>query len=90
MGILAPLIRPAQHEGSPPRAGFVGTNQGEMMPTIKLSLSIGYGNAMRKEEEDIDDEFWASMTEKEREEYVDELAQDWADGYIEISAKVEE
>ena len=60
------------------------------MPTIKLSLSIGYGNAMRKEEEDIDDEFWASMTEKEREEYVDELAQDWADGYIEISAKVEE
>ncbi len=60
------------------------------MPTVKLSLSIGFANASRENEEVIDDELWDSMDEKEREEYLDELATFWANNYIDIGVKIVE
>lgn len=60
------------------------------MPTVKLELSIGYAGAIRKETEEIDDELWESMNDKERADYLDEVAQEWADNYISISAEIVE
>lgn len=60
------------------------------MPTIKLHLSIGYANASRSDEEEIDDELWESLSEEEREELLDEIATDWGNNYIDLSAIVKE
>lgn len=60
------------------------------MPLIKMNLSIGYAGADRNDEEYIDDEEWEAMTEKERNQLLDELSTDWANNFIEIAAWVEE
>lgn len=60
------------------------------MPTVKLHLSIGYANASHSAEEEIDDELWEWLDEAGREELLDELAQNWANNYINISAFVQE
>ena len=58
------------------------------MPKVKLNLTIGYPGAERNDEEDIDDELWDSLDEREREKLLDELASDWANNYIGFSAMV--
>jgi len=60
------------------------------MPTVKLRLSIGYVGAVRTEEEEIDDELWESLDENGREKLLDEIAQEWSQDYIDLSARVEE
>lgn len=60
------------------------------MPKVRLNLSIGYAGADRNEVEDIDDAFWESLTAEEREKYLDELARDWANNYVEYNAEIED
>lgn len=60
------------------------------MPTVKLSLSIGYSTATREAEEEIDDELWESLNDKERENLIDEIATEWANEYIDIGAMIVE
>jgi len=51
---------------------------------VKAYLSIGYSNADQEETIDIDDSEIEGMTEKERDEYINEVVQCWADNYIEV------
>jgi len=60
------------------------------MPTIELHLSIGYSNASRTDVEEIDDELWESLNKEEREKLLDEIAQEWSNNYIDLSARVKE
>jgi hypothetical protein len=60
------------------------------MPTIKLHLSIGYSNASREDTEEIDDDLWESLNEKQRNDLLEEIWQDWSSDFINGSAQVEE
>ena len=71
--------------------GRIGTatDNGETMPTIKVSLSIGFPAATRREEIEIDDDEWNGCdTDEERDALMDEYAKEWALDYIEIGAKI--
>jgi hypothetical protein len=53
-----------------------------------LYLSIGYSGSDRTLQinvlEDYDLEDWQSMTEKERQDYLNDYAENWANNYIDI------
>ena len=49
--------------------------------TVKVSLSIGYPSACRNDELEIDDDA--------TEEQIDEIVQEWAQNYINVSWKKE-
>lgn len=50
---------------------------------IEMGLSIGLVGATREEVIEIDDEEFEGIG-MSREEYIDEIVQDWANNYIEI------
>ena len=52
---------------------------------IKATLSIGFCQAIRKTEIEINDEELEGMTEDEKNEYIQETVNAWADNYIEIN-----
>jgi hypothetical protein len=61
------------------------------MPTLKVSLSIGFADAEQQDEIEIDEDEWNDCeTEEEREKLIDQYAQDWALNYINIGAEVVE
>lgn len=61
------------------------------MPTLKLSLGIGFNNARQHGEVEIDEDEWNDCeTEEEREELINQYAQDWARDYIDIDSEVVE
>ena len=51
---------------------------------VKAYLCIGYANADRDETVEIDDEELEDMTEDEKNAFISECVQDWADEYIEV------
>lgn len=61
------------------------------MPTLKVSLGIGFANARQTEEIEIDEEEWNDCeSEEDREKLIDQYAQDWALNYIDLGAEVVE
>ena len=60
------------------------------MPKLRVSLGIGYPGAKHVDEIEIDDDEWDELTEEEREEFIDQLAVDWAWNYIDIGVEVVE
>jgi len=52
---------------------------------IKATLSIGFCQAIRETKIEINDEELKDMTEEEKEEYIQETVNAWADNYIEIN-----
>lgn len=57
---------------------------------IKAELSIGYSTAKRTTVIEIDDAELEGMTEDEKEDYINEEVQNWAENYIETWWNVEE
>ena len=59
---------------------------------IKLSLSIGYAGAKRTDEHSLSEYFegdeWESLSEAERTKALDEIADEWAYNYIDISVSL--
>lgn len=60
------------------------------MPIVKLNLSIGFPGAERSDEEEIEDELRDSLDEEGREKLLNEIAEDWANNFIEISARIKD
>lgn len=60
------------------------------MPTIKISLGIGFAGEERTGKEFVDDEEWNAMTEDEKEKRLSEIAEDFASNYIDLAAWVDE
>ena len=61
------------------------------MPTLKVSLGIGFANAKHREEIEIDEVEWEYCeTEEEREELINQYAMDWAWNYIDIGTELVE
>ena len=56
---------------------------------IKVSLSIGFGNAKREDHQDLPDD-WDDMSVEDQQNYLEEIAQDFASNYVDVSAWVEE
>lgn len=56
------------------------------MKTLKVKLSIGYPIAVHEDEIEIHEEgYEACETDEEREEFLANTAQEWANDYIEVS-----
>lgn len=55
------------------------------MLKIKARLGIGFCGAEHKKEFKFDDDEFEGMTEDEKNSYIDECVQDWANDYIEIT-----
>jgi hypothetical protein len=55
---------------------------------IKLHLSIGF-TTCREDTEELPDD-WDAMSPKEQEAYLDDVAGDFRDNYVEYSASIEE
>lgn len=60
------------------------------MPKIKLYVNTGCAGCKHIDYHDIPDDEWDEMTEKEREELLDELAQDYLVNHIDYGAFVVE
>jgi hypothetical protein len=59
------------------------------MPTLKVSLGIGYANARQSDEIEIDGEEWGACDSDEaRENLIDRYAQEWAWDHIDLAAEV--
>lgn len=43
------------------------------MPKIKLFCNTGFAGASHNDEEYVDDAFWNSLTEEEKEKYLEEM-----------------
>mgnify|MGYP003658210227 FL=1 len=57
------------------------------MPTIKVTLSIGFVGAVHEDELEVNQEEWDECaTEDEREALIDEHWTTWSNNYIEGSA----
>jgi hypothetical protein len=54
---------------------------------FKVTLSIGYATANQKDELEIPDEELEGLSEQERNNVINEWAQEWANNYIEIDWK---
>ena len=72
--------------------GWIETKRrSDDMPILKVSLGIGFANAKHIEEIEIDDEEWSECeTDEERENLIDQYAQEWAWNYIDIGAQIVE
>lgn len=57
---------------------------------LKVYLSIGFVGANREDEIKIDDEDLEGLTPEQREECLWQIAQEWANNYIEIWHKEDE
>lgn len=57
---------------------------------IKLTLSIGFPTATRKETIEIDREEWEEMSEDMREQFLDEEAQYLINNYADVSVEIGE
>lgn len=60
------------------------------MPRIKMSLSIGVSNAKQVDYYDFDDAQWEAMSDFQREEVLEQLANDHGSNYIDLAAWVVE
>jgi hypothetical protein len=60
------------------------------MPKIKLYVHTGLSNASHEDYEEVDDAKWAAMSEKEREEMLDEMAREFMGNNIDFGAFVVE
>lgn len=58
------------------------------MPKIKIYVSTGFANCEHHDELDIDQEEWDSMSEREKEDLLDELAVDLMQNTITYGAYV--
>lgn len=61
------------------------------MPSIKVSLGIGFANARHEDTLEIpEDEWMECVTEEDREELMNGYAADWAGNYIDIGYQLVE
>jgi hypothetical protein len=51
---------------------------------INVSLGIGFAGAIREDEIEIDDSEIEGMNKEEKEDFIEECVQDWANNYIDI------
>lgn len=59
------------------------------MPSLKVSLGIGFADARQEDEIEIDATEWDECeTEEEREKLIDQYATDWAGNYIDIGCEI--
>lgn len=59
------------------------------MPTIKVSLGIGFYGAKHHDEIEISEEEWNECkSDMERDRLINEIATEWAWNYIDIGAEV--
>lgn len=56
---------------------------------IKTSLSIGLSNAKKEDYQDLPDD-WDDMSIEDQQDYLEEVAQNFASNYVDVSAWVEE
>jgi hypothetical protein len=63
---------------------------GVILMLIKVSLSIGFPMAKIKDEIEINDKELEGKSEQEKENYINEIVDDWANNYIETSWEIEE
>lgn len=57
---------------------------------IKLYVDTGYPTAKHEDHEEVDRAWWNSLSEKERDEWLDQAAQDYMSNCIEYGAYVDE
>lgn len=61
------------------------------MPKLKVTLGIGFVGARQEDTIEIDDAEWEGCeTEQDRENLIDEYAQQWAWNYIDLGAEIVE
>lgn len=61
------------------------------MPTLKVTLGIGFANARHEASLEIDAAAWyACDTDDDRERLIDQCALDWAWNYIDLGAELVE
>lgn len=56
---------------------------------IKMNLGIGLGNAKQEDYQDLPDD-WDDMSVEDQQNYLEEVARDFASNYVDVSAWVEE
>lgn len=57
---------------------------------IKLYIGTGFAGCDHRNVEYVDRAEWEAMTEKEQDNYLDQVAQDFLENHIDFSAWVEE
>ena len=55
---------------------------------IEVKLSIGYPTAVRHTEFVVDDDDLKDLSEDERDDYLQEIAHDWATEHIDVSYEI--
>lgn len=57
---------------------------------VKMYVHTGFANCKHEDEFEIDRDEWEEMDEKEREKYLDDVAQDYLGNCIDYGAYAEE